>query len=80
MHKENYNIHNIISFQLVNDQAAGLLKNINPEYGYFRVAKEVDPDFRITISQSFNKIDKRKSLKYRFKKRYICWGIEILEY
>ena len=77
---ENYNIHNIISFQLVNSNAAGLLKNINPEYEYFRVEKEVDPDFRITISMSPKKNGEHKFLKYRFEKRYASWEVGIFEY
>lgn len=80
MQKENYSIHHIISFQIVNDNIPGLLNNINPEYEYFRVDTEVDPDFRISVSKAFSNVDDRKLLRYRFEKKYTSWEVQILEY
>ena len=80
MYKENYNIHNIISFQIVNNNITGLLNKINPEYEYFKVDTEVDPDFRITVAKVFRNVDEIKSLKYKFKKKSTYWEAEILEH
>jgi hypothetical protein len=77
---EYFDIHNIIKFQLRNNNIAGFLKNTNPEYKYFTVDEHVDPDFRVTVSKTFNANREEYGIKHAFKKRYPKWEVEILEY
>jgi len=50
MNEESYNIHNEISFKLINNfRFGGVFKTINPEYEYFRVKETKNPDFIITV-------------------------------
>lgn len=79
MEIENYNIHNIIRFQLANRNLKGLFNDFNPEYEYFLVKEDVDPDFRITIANEFNNTN-NKNIKYKFNKNYKKWNVEIIEY
>jgi len=76
---ENYNIHDVVKFQLVNENIRGIFHNFNPEYEYFKVNENLKLDFRITLTNKItesNRIDK----KYTFRKNYKKWEIEIVEY
>jgi len=80
MFKENFNIHDLLRFQLINENTAGLFKSMNPEYEFFKVDNEVAPDFRISVSKALPSVDDKRPLKYRFRKEYAFWKVEILEY
>lgn len=81
MKEESYNIHDIISFKLVNDcKFGGFLQTINPEYEYFRVDERIEPCFRITVTDKIITASKNINVKYKFRKDYNKWKVEIIEY
>jgi hypothetical protein len=80
MHIENYNIHDIISFQLVNDTIHRLLQNFNPEYEYFRTEEKIIPDFRIRVTDHIPPIHTSDKAKHLFEKTYDKWHVQLAEY
>lgn len=56
MHTEYFNIHDMLTFELRNHlNDGGYLKDINPEYDYFKVQKITKPDFVINIKRFINR-------------------------
>jgi hypothetical protein len=50
MLEQSFNIHDIVSFKLINHLSrGGLMQKFNPEYSYFEVDNTNDPDFLIHI-------------------------------
>ncbi len=80
LHIENYNIHDIIKFQIVNDGIHDLLKKSNPEYEYFKCKNEIEPDFKVTVSRNIGQTDYNDCIKHVFRKKYAKWEVEIKGY
>ncbi len=80
MYVENYNIHNLVKFQIVNRNLPSLLEKYNPEYEYFRIDSNVIPDFRIILTRNIENCNNGNKVQHRFSKCYDKWSVVINEY
>ena len=73
MFEESFNIHDIISFKLINNLTrSNFLQNFNPEYDYFKIDNIDDPNFIINITRRFPDINNTCLFnnKYHIKKNF----------
>lgn len=69
-----FNIHSLISFELINKTGKKMLESLNPEYKYFQSEKKCSNHFQIIVNKNNSKIH------YSIKKNRKEWEIDLASY